>query len=725
MIFQIANYSFNKNLTEVSVADAINAIDQKIDMNLHARIYDDKPCIVFGDIDYTTDREQIISILNEISNELDIPLNKFKLTLNTKDDFITCHWTIPSYQTDIKTLKQIFKAERFKRFIHKSEDGRTHTQCDNSVYKNGLFRLPYQTTAQKTSIHVIETKAASAVDFLLHEIPVDVKPLIHMTKPEPETELEQTKKDNFDDIRRMALQLGNYFREFDMWIKLGMIIHHEANGKLSGLDLFDEISKEIDGYKSKDDVAKQYYSYTKCKKQLTIASLYLWFYEEFPDEKPPAKMENNIYLKQKEEFQKRVFKLDNPVCFGIENEDFKVQLVTLKDLKIWSKGKYPKIKIDDKIHEFVDLWLEDPDNRTLKNIVFDPKESDDKNYNLYKGSVYTDGEVCDEDCVFLKLLKYISNDATCYEYFKQWISAIVKTPWKKTNVAIVLYSEIGGIGKNCITDALCKLFKNYSAHLESIEDLTKNFNSYLTNKLFIYGDEINANAKKVSDKLKQVITRPTQNLEKKGIDSIELNDYTNYMFTTNNENCFKLDQDDRRYLMVKAPNVPLDKSFYDEFYKFINKPSNMNKVYNYFMKYENSSFNVGTGRAPITKYKQEIMFENYPAQVEMLYKKPNMLFGELFTTTELYEKYKEYAKQNYKSQTVTINKFGLDMKKYLQPFLKRSNGTKYNFINVTLEQLQEHLYKTNKEYYMYINNLDETPTFKAENHKETVKNDLD
>ena len=53
----------------------------------------------------------------------------------------------------------------------------------------------------------------------------------------------------------------------------------------------------------------------------------------------------------------------------------------------------------------------------------------------------------------------------------------------------------------------------------------------MTNKLFIYGDEINANAKKVSDKLKQVITRPTQNLEKKGIDSIEIDDYSNYIFT--------------------------------------------------------------------------------------------------------------------------------------------------------------------------------------------------
>jgi hypothetical protein len=53
------------------------------------------------------------------------------------------------------------------------------------------------------------------------------------------------------------------------------------------------------------------------------------------------------------------------------------------------------------------------------------------------------------------------------------------------------------------------------------------------------------------------------------------------------------------------------------------------------------------------------------------------------------------------------------MKKYLEPFVKRSNGTKYSFFNVNVQQLQEHLYKTNKEYYMYINNLDEPPVFKA------------
>ena len=78
-----------------------------------------------------------------------------------------------------------------------------------------------------------------------------------------------------------------------------------------------------------------------------------------------------------------------------------------------------------------------------------------------------------------------------------------------------MYSDVKGVGKNCIVDGISKLTKGYSGHVETIEDITKNFNSHLVNKLFIYGDEIKASSKCISDKLKQVITRPTQNLEKK------------------------------------------------------------------------------------------------------------------------------------------------------------------------------------------------------------------
>ena len=56
---------------------------------------------------------------------------------------------------------------------------------------------------------------------------------------------------------------------------------------------------------------------------------------------------------------------------------------------------------------------------------------------------------------------------------KCWISHIVKTPWKKTNVAVVLYSKIGGVGKNAIVDGLCKLFGNIQVILNPLKKLLR------------------------------------------------------------------------------------------------------------------------------------------------------------------------------------------------------------------------------------------------------------
>ena len=43
-------------------------------------------------------------------------------------------------------------------------------------------------------------------------------------------------------------------------------------------------------------------------------------------------------------------------------------------------------------------------------------------------------------------------------------------------MAVVLYSKIGGIGKNAIIDGLLKLLNGYTGKIESIDDITNRFN---------------------------------------------------------------------------------------------------------------------------------------------------------------------------------------------------------------------------------------------------------
>jgi hypothetical protein len=469
-VFSVPSYkgsTFNNGETNRRGYKTKNAIS-----NLHLRIYKEQKCMVFGDIDYCP-IDKLKDIMELISKEFNVTIDDISSTTCKKpNDIITSHWVIPKLSTDFETLKKVFNQDKYKDY---------KKMVDTSVYKDSWFRLHYQTSEGKEKIHKI--KQGKTADFFIHNISENAQPFVtDIPTPEDEPKATQVSKTT---IERMALKLGSFFDTFDEWVKLGMIIHYETNGSDEGLELFDKLSQSFDKYDGVQAVSKQYYTCKYSKSNaIKIGSLYKWFYDAFPEEKQNSFLtKNDEYMTTKEKFEKVLFMLNNPVCFVIEHEN-SIQMLKLSEIRIWAKGKFPKINTIDeegknKKRDFIDLWLEDPNHRTKDEMKFDPKMIDDNKYNMYKGSVYKKAESnqCyasyETNNIFFKLLKHISNDPIVYEYFKCWISHIVKTPYKKTNVAIILYSHIGGVGKNAIADALCNLFKNYSGHIENIDDITK------------------------------------------------------------------------------------------------------------------------------------------------------------------------------------------------------------------------------------------------------------
>jgi hypothetical protein len=218
------------------------------------------------------------------------------------------------------------------------------------------------------------------------------------------------------------------------------------------------------------------------------------------------KLDDILFKKYKIDFEKTFFKMNNPICYVRELEDNKLQYFKPSELKEYLQSS--KYLFNIKKRTFYDSWRSCPTIRLKEGIVFDPSNThDDKYYNLFRGFPYDDPNVDDLDEASSKVLQLMNhlcgNDAT---YFLDWISRMIQTPSKKTEWAIVLYSKVGGVGKNCMTDFLVKLIGEYAGLVTNIEDITKKFNVELCNKIFIYGDEINASAKKVADELKKVIT---------------------------------------------------------------------------------------------------------------------------------------------------------------------------------------------------------------------------
>jgi hypothetical protein len=363
-------------------------------------------------------------------------------------------------------------------------------------------------------------------------------------------------------------------------------------------------------------------------------------------------------------------------------------------------------------------------------MVFDPTNSTNEiNYNLFKGFKYDNGldvsKMCDTDFHFFKLLRYLSPTDLEYNFTKSWFSHIIKNPSKKSNCAIVLYSKLEGVGKNLLIDTFIKLIDDYYGLIKQIEDIKKNFNVDLCNKFLIYGDEITANAKLLVDRIKDSITASKIKLEKKGFDAVTLRDYSNWIFTTNNESCFKLSPEDRRFFMFHCNEVKQTSEFYDEVVKEMNDPIMMNKLFMYLKNYnDKNEYKIGSGIIPKTEYKNELIMVDKPAYVQMFYKKPELFIDRDLKSSELFKDSQIYAKNNYLSSNFTITTFGLYMSKIFGKYKVKSHGI-MTYKMPLEEEYMKLIYDADMDYYKYINGFqkNENPFDDEIKLKDEIKKD--
>ena len=659
--------------------------------------------------------------------------------------------------TDMRKVIKNMKFKEIKRLLKNDipvkcgaskEETMDCLNIDMSVYKNegkmGKMRCvnAWKTEDDKSRINKLEV--GDIVDTFIHHIPEGC----NLWEIEQETEKEAPTKeapkkeqpDVLKAIKMMALRM-KCFDGYNEWLQLCFIIHNESNGSQEGKECFIDICKKVCTNYNEEECNKKWYSLKSAKdKKLTVATLYKKFYEMFPEEKSKnkeGKFSNPGYITEKAKFEKRIFKLDTPFSYVKINANNSFEFLEEAKLKQWAKGEFNKIVVDDgedcKEINFTDVWIEDPNKLVKNEMVFDPDPNNDnsKNFNFFKGFDFDDEmePVIEEDSNFLQLLKKLTVENHVYEYFKQWIGHIIQFPHLKTNAAIVLYSDTKGIGKNCIVEGITRLFKGYTGKVESIKDITKNFNAHLCNKLFIYGDEICAKAGEVSDALKNTITRETQVLEKKGKDALYVKDFSNWLFTTNNFNAFKVESKDRRLGMIHCCEEKLSLIDSTAFFKEINNPDEINKLYNYFKKVK-FTYNIVADSPPMTEYKKTLEYNNKPGYLQALFKDPNRFVGCSMTSTELLKNTNEYSKNNYLAQTVDVTTFGKVMGVIFSEQKKRgATANRFNFEKINKNQFNQILYNYDKDYWKYVNHYDsiDEPDFTKVKKEKTVEetNDLD
>ena len=173
---------------------------------------------------------------------------------------------------------------------------------------------------------------------------------------------------------------------------------------------------------------------------------------------------------------------------------------------------------------------------------------------------------------FFKLIKIslCSNKQEDYEYLKNWI--INKILLKRNETIVVLQSKSQGCGKSTLTLLFQEILgSRYVTSSNDCSWLYSTFNSVLENKV-LYSIEETTQTKSsnewfnASGKLKDFITNPSILITHKFHDTVECNNYIDFVITSNNYKTMPLETENRRYFI---PTVSKSKN--EEIEKLVNK----------------------------------------------------------------------------------------------------------------------------------------------------------
>jgi phage/plasmid-associated DNA primase len=315
-------------------------------------------------------------------------------------------------------------------------------------------------------------------------------------------------------------------------------------------------------------------------------------------------------------------------------------------------------------------------------------------FSFFRGYEFKELPEYDIDIIqpFLNFVEEIICDSNkdLYEYFINWFASIIKIPDCKLETAIQLIGE-HGIGKNFLTNVLCKLLGRYAEeNICDIEHVTGTFNDIIENKKLIVLNEISSVEDKYrnNNKLKSMTTEKTITINKKYVPIRKILNVSNFILASNHYICLVIEEGDRRFVVILVSDKrQQDTEYFEKLAKMLT-PEFYSHLLTFFKKRDISNFN--HRKIPMTAAKQNMIDaskSSYQLFVESCYNKIVDITG-----PELFKKYLNYCSANNFPQNTTSRTFIANIKKYTGEASSKRNGknvTKvYNILPKTLEKLK-------------------------------------
>ncbi len=230
---------------------------------------------------------------------------------------------------------------------------------------------------------------------------------------------------------------------------------------------------------------------------------------------------------------------------------------------VWDKNaKGERIRVP-----YTRKWLCSEHRQRAMGITFDPasppyslvEAKDGEVYgrvNIYPGM--PDLEVCEDEVKkkkaqrrWKKLMKKLFGEH--WEWVALWVAHALFRPWQKCNQAVLLTTQVQGIGKSLFADIIIKMMGELGVAIKA-EKLVDRFNRVAEGKLWAFVDEMDNKWDTRESQLNDMITQIHMEIERKRYDSYKVINLLRYYMVSNSATPIRLSRGQRRVLVLN-PSV--------------------------------------------------------------------------------------------------------------------------------------------------------------------------
>ena len=288
-----------------------------------------------------------------------------------------------------------------------------------------------------------------------------------------------------------------------------------------------------------------------------------------------------------------------------------------------------------------------------------------------------------------------NNDDTIYEYFMSYIAHTFQVPNEKPEVFCAVIGAMG-MGKDLFTwDFIPKLLGEWNClRSPRLNEMLSKFNKDMEGILWHIISEMQdkENTKNV-ESLKATITDKTMNIEPKGKDKYEINDYRRFVASGNNANCLSLSPEDRRFVIWEVERKVQPREYYDNLYKLIKDTEIQHIFFNYITHYDISKFNPKI----IIQTKLKTKLQNNSLHNVIRFVVEQCYISEMkdIHTNDFYNSYRYWAtnngeknESNSKNFLLKLLELGITVERKGKNHIRMMNINKENVIHILKEQFK-------------------------------------